>query len=84
MSLLTDGEIKTVFTDASGTSMDSYRAIADREHTKTLKAVAEWLDEGCNEEMHLFAAYGKARWTCPNCLSETVLALREGKMPGVE
>ncbi len=51
---------------------------------KTLKAVAEWLDERCESEEPSHAPYGGLRITCRGCMDELWLALHDGKMPGEE
>ncbi|KKN62233.1 hypothetical protein LCGC14_0513700 [marine sediment metagenome] len=54
------------------------RNVADASQTKTLKAVAEWLDKPC------LSGTEDAIYKCPRCVRQLRDMLREGKMPGEE
>ena len=57
-------------------------AVLDAEHTKTLKAVAEWLEPLCLNKW--YEGYEYQRMNCGDCVATMVMALHEGKMPGEE
>ena len=88
MSLLTDEDIFRVhpwMAQPAGNELDNdlgtHRATADASQTKTLKAVAEWLNGKCSNEHHS----GRGHWqrkNCVNCRMELIEAAAEGKMPG--
>ncbi len=87
MSLLTDEELaKAAYPALEGVPshwlVGRNRRVADASQAKTLKAVAEWLSEYCNEPEH--ARQGKYRGLCVSCVSVLFTALNEGKMPGEE
>ncbi len=85
MSLLTDEEINEARAAHIGTPLKcwpQHRAIADASQTKTLKAVAEWLGERCQEHSH--SREGGYRGICVSCVATLFAALHKGKMLGEE
>ena len=54
--------------------------VADAEHAKTLKAVAEWLKAPCTVPIHNHTPT-QPRSTCGRCVCDLVAALPKGKMP---
>lgn len=86
MSLLTDEEIK----DLTATwhvqhTTPQYRLVADASQTKTLKAVAEWLEDSCDTPSRLpHGGHHVKRKVCYACVLFLLEAIREGKMPGEE
>ena len=59
-------------------------ALMDAEHAKTLKAVAEYLDDYCSEETHAACKDRLLRRQCLICLMGITRCLSKGKMPGEE
>ena len=57
--------------------LDMQRVCA-RQRALTLRAVAEWLDGGCEHDAE------KLRVFCESCLMSLRHALRQGRMPGGE
>ena len=83
MSLLTDEEITGLQAQVLGKGfVDGVRPIVQAQHTKDLKAVAEWLEERCDKPDH--RREGSQRGTCVSCVASLFASLREGKMPGEE
>ena len=92
-SLLTDEEIKDAafhrFLDGNrrvaNRKKNSGRLVADAEHAKTLKAVAEWGNETCWNGLHSEENIIAVRqMECPDCQDELLEAAAKGKMPGEE
>ncbi len=79
MSLLTDLEIRTIAGQDPSTA--SLEILVDTATELTLKAVAEWLGEYCDNPKHESQA---KRIACIRCLWELQDAGTFGKMPGEE
>ncbi len=91
MSLLTDMSIKAILGQTQYTTRGhpfpssrqpllKARAVADNEHSLTLKAVAEWGNELCAEHQ----GGSQLRKQCIFCVEGLFLCASEGKMPGEE
>jgi len=87
MSLLTDEELKQarevwVKEDAG----DTYtHCVLSTQHTKTLKAVAEWGNATCFNGLHSEENIIAVRQIeCPDCQDDLLEAAAKGKMPGEE
>ena len=95
MSLLTDEDIRkaTFIPDEYGDpdfcvtlfGKDRDRAIADAEHSLTLKAVVEWGNATCWNGLHSEENIIAVRqMECPDCRDGLLEAAAKGKMPGEE
>ena len=87
MSLLTEQGKQRARDDwrESCPTWDEEHHLLIAQQTKTLKAVAEWMDGKCDQMIHGSITLGqRLRRDCCYCMRDMAEFAREGKMPGEE
>ncbi len=79
MSLLTDEDRQRLGEECE-TGGEFFLKVSEAQHTKTLKAVAEWLLKPCEAPHGPFGHH----YLCFCCMLEAAQGFCEGKMPGEE